>query len=489
MRFRLAAVFILIFLASEANASWVFSSECRQAYSQIWQYKFPEADAAITAERSKRPDNVIPEYLSNLSQFLRVFATEEGFEQYKKDESDRLDRIDKADQNSPWYYYCRAEINLEGAALRFKFTDYWSGAYQVSKAYNLLESCFSKYPSFLPAQKDLCLLRAAVGTVPGNYRWMLNILGFKGNLKNAMDQYVSMLSAMKTSREYAPFLQESQIIHAYLSNYLLNQPDAAWQEMENATTDYATNPLTAFARANLALRLKKDDIAIETLKTHIAGTPQIPHLDYLYGIARLQKGERDGGYYIARYIKEFKGVHYIKDAYLKLGWAYLLVGDHANYNRSMQMVSYYGNKDLEEDKNALRESQKPKEPSLPLLKARLYYDGGYYTTALEELQKVSVASFKDQDDKAEYYYRSARIEDALEQWDKAIALYNRVMDHYSQSEAYFAPASCLYEGLIWEKKKNFVKAKYYYNKCLTYQSYNYKNSFDQKALAGLKRME
>ena len=445
----------------------------------------------LARERAVHPDNLIPEYLEDLRDFLIIFATEDEqqFSEYKRNNSARLDKLNDAPHDGPYYYYCRAELLMHSALLKFKFQETNSAAYEMNKAYRALGNCTDKYPRFLPAYKDLLMLKAAIGTAPSGYKWVISILGFSGDLKASMAQYANLLPKLEKSREYNLFLNESRIVYGYLCYYLMNDGITAWQMIDKATTGYANSPFMSFVRGNLALRVKKTEEAIEAMKAQVADEPKIPYLDYFYGMAKLQRGDRDGGYYIARFLRRFQGKNYIKDAYLKLGWAFLLIGDKGNYQRSMSLVAEYGAVQLEEDKNALREAKRPYAPSLPLLRARLYYDGGYYYKALDELKPCKESTFTQQDEKAEYYYRYGRICESVKSYPEALINYGLVVKYYSNTNTYFAPAACLYMGMIYEKQQDYGKAKEYYKLCESYKSYIYKDAFDQKAKAGLKRIE
>jgi tetratricopeptide (TPR) repeat protein len=59
----------------------------------------------------------------------------------------------------------------------------------------------------------------------------------------------------------------------------------------------------------------------------------------------------------------------------------------------------------------------------------------------------------------------------------------------SESEYYYAANSALQLGLIYEKRKDYKKARIYYEKARSMENEEYKNSIDQKAKAGLSRIE
>ena len=489
MRFFLV-ILLFVSLSHSVSAEYVFDANCRSAYLAAWSLKPAEVNKYLAQEASKDPSNHLPVYIASLNQFVKVFSSDEksAYQQFKADMGARLDILN-TDKKGPWYLFCRSEIYLQSAVIKLKFADYLSAANDFNKAYNNLTECNAKYPNFLPAQKDLLLLKAMVGSVPDNYRWMLKILGFTGDLKTSVTKYEALIDKMDHSSEYGIFTKESRIIYAYLNYFMMNKPVEAWKQIDLAAKDYATNPLDAFVRANIAMHVKKNDIAIEALSAYVTNPPPIPYLDYMMGIARLQRGDRNAGFYLGRYLKEYNGDHYVKDAWLKLGWAFLLVGDTKHYQSAMQLVPTSGSTQLEEDKNALREAAASKYLVPGILRSRLYFDGGYLDKAKAEIQKVNPGSLSNDRQKSEYYYRYARILDASGNIKQALEYYQVEIDKYGRTSTYFAPAACLYAGMIWEKEGDSGKAGTYYKQCISYKNYDYKDSFDQKAYAGLKRVE
>lgn len=487
---RLLFTGLLFFWLSAPVRGQAPNADCRKAYTLIWQYRLPEAEALILQQQKARPADPFPIYLQSLSHFFKAFITEDtkAFKRFKEDESIWLDKLDKSDAKNPYTLFAKAEVYLHSALVRLKLGENIYGAMDLNSSYKKLTECGKKYPDFLPAQKDLLFMKAAVGTVPEGYRWMLNILGFSGDLNKSMQSYAGLVNKMSSNSEYSLFLNETRIIQGYLTFYLLNKPEDAWAAMKAGTESYANSELYAFVRANLAMRVKKTDLALEALRPHIADAPAMPHLDYLYGCARLQHGDADASVYLARFLRNYTGKNFVKDGYLRLAWAFLLKDDIKNYFNSLELARTYGNSNLEDDKAALKEAQRQTLPPVSLLRARLYYDGGYYQKAKDLLATVSEANFKENYDKAEYHYRSGRVFEALNETDRALLEYNILICDYSSLNVHFAPAAALYMGLIWESRGNKQKAISYFKKCLSYKDYSYKNSFDQKANAGLRRL-
>src|SRR5690606_38872621 len=131
---------------------------------------------------------------------------------------------------------------------------------------------------------------------------------------------------------------------------------------------------------------------------------EFPTLNYLLGNAKLNRMDPDANVYLTSFLKEYKGINYVKDAYLKLAYYYYLKGDNSRYKSILEMVRSRGNLYDEKDKQALKEAN-DNPPNLHLLRARLYFDGGYYSKALAQLSNKDADDFKISRDQIELYYR------------------------------------------------------------------------------------
>ena len=92
---------------------------------------------------------------------------------------------------------------------------------------------------------------------------------------------------------------------------------------------------------------------------------------------------------ILRVLVQFKGKNYIKEAYQKMGWNALIAGDMSRYKFYMERVKLYGDDVIDDDKQVPLEAESGIPPNVTLLKARLLFDGGYYKTAIGQLEGLS----------------------------------------------------------------------------------------------------
>ncbi|MEP7170211.1 MAG: hypothetical protein ABI855_12635, partial [Bacteroidota bacterium] len=194
-QFLLSLIFLLIF-NSVAQAEFVFTPNCVQAYNQVILLNFSAARQILLAEKKSNPINLIPEYIESYMDFLTAFISEEqkDFDYLKNKRAEHLEKIEKDDKSSPYYLLTQAEINLQSAIVKIKFQEYLTAAYQFRKGYKLLEENEKKFPGFAPNKKCLGLLHALIGAVPSNYKWLTEILGFHGTIPQGIGELRELLS-------------------------------------------------------------------------------------------------------------------------------------------------------------------------------------------------------------------------------------------------------------------------------------------------------
>jgi len=104
------------------------------------------------------------------------------------------------------------------------------------------------------------------------------------------------------------------------------------------------------------------------------------------------------------------------------------------------------------------------------------------------LKDKKASSFSLTKEKLEYFYRMGRICHQQNKTDQAIVFYTATISTGIGLPYYFAANASLQLGYIYELKKNYAKARYYYERCDQMKNEEYKNSIETKAKAGLRRI-
>ncbi|HYG16166.1 MAG TPA: hypothetical protein VEC12_10475, partial [Bacteroidia bacterium] len=414
---------------------------------EILSLKLEGGRQLLAKEKAANPSNTLVFLGEDYIDFFTIMINENKaeYEKLLAARGERIKALEKGDKTSPWYNYALAELYVHWSTNRIRFGDYFKAATEIREAYKLLEANIEKHPDFLPNKKTMGMLETIVGTIPGSYQWMASIAGLEGNIDEGLKKIEAVINS-KSSLNYVEQLkQEAIFVYAYLEIFVLKKPLDAWKLVEKNTTDYKTNLLNAYLRANIAVKCKKTDIAIETLKNRPRGKDYINfyYLDYLLGLAKLFRGDNDADIYFKIYVSLHTGENLKKSAYIRLSWFYFLKNDTKNSETYRGMVSRYGAENLEDDKNAQKEAVSGKKHDEAILKGRLYFDGGYYDKALAALNTKTADSYTNNEQKLEYKYRKARVLHESGKTDDAIKLYTDVMESGKDESYYYSAYSCL----------------------------------------------
>jgi tetratricopeptide (TPR) repeat protein len=182
-----------------------------------------------------------------------------------------------------------------------------------------------------------------------------------------------------------------------------------------------------------------------------------------------------------------KGVSFIKDSNLRLAWVALLKGNDEAYRAFVGKVKSAGYTFQDKDQQALNEVDDA-VPNKLLLKARLLFDGGYYTKALDLLSRSDENNFSVGRDRTEFFYRLGRILDEIGKGEEAVGKYERAIKAGKSLKYYFAANSALQAGKILERKKDLSKAKAFFDLAIQMKDHDYEGSIETQAKAGLKRI-
>jgi tetratricopeptide (TPR) repeat protein len=246
----------------------------------------------------------------------------------------------------------------------------------------------------------------------------------------------------------------------------------------------------AYCKANLCFKRGLNDQGIQILSTRPNG-PEFFHfhyLDYLLGVAKLNRLDKDAWAYLINFTANFRGKNFIRAAYQRIAWNYLINGDIKKYHEYMNRIPLTGDNTTDSDKKALSDFKSGEIPNLYLLKAQLLFDGGYYDRSLEELAGFNQSPSKTEHHSLEYLYRLGRVYHESGKILEAIRYYNLTIEKGSDKPWYFAANAALQLGMIYENMKKYDLAASYYKKSLSMDPTEYKNSISQKAEAGLSRI-
>ncbi len=481
----------ICYLISPIHAAFVVNENCINAYNKIISLRIEEGKSILEKEKAINPSNEIPYYLDNYIDFITLFVSEDknAFEKLKANKDIRLKRMEKGNSNSPFFLYTQADINLQWAILRIKFKEYFTAGLEIKKAYKLLVENNKRYPLFKANFKGLGMLHAISGAIPENYKWIAKLVGVKGTIKQGVSELKDLLQYLNAS-DYSYLHDEVFLILLMVEWNLQKDEEEVSKMILKPDFNFNNNPFLVFAKAKIELKTSQNDEAINVLTNRNIDKAYypFPYLNFMVGIARLNKLDVDAASDFNKYIHEFQGVNYIKTAWQKLAWIALIKSDTVSYKVLIRHCLDEGDDAVDEDKDAYKEAKNRELPNVRLLRARLLCDGGYYQKSIEEIAGMTTRDFTKFKDQLEVTYRIARIHHLKKEYANALQYYQLTMNNGGNSTYYFAANAALQMALIYEKNEQTELAIQYYKACLKMRNHDYQNSIDQKAEAGLNRL-
>jgi tetratricopeptide (TPR) repeat protein len=488
----LVLLFLCQFVKADTQHHFYFSPVCIEAQKHIAALRLNKAQQLLSAEKKLHPDNVAIPFLENYIDYYRI-VTSQDYSELKKIEQAkdvRLKAVRKISTGSPYYLYAQSEMHLQWGFIKSFNQEYVGAMLEFRNAYQLAKENFEKYPDFKPSMKTVGMFRTLLGTIPNNYKWVLGVTGLTGDFDGGMQ----LLQRYFRGDTHQEFILDKQSTEFYYTLFMLNFGDKqkAWAFCNEHTMDYNANLLSVYLRAYTASKSGKNDESIHVLQHRPKSSDYEPFyaLDYYLGMFKLNRLDDDAEQSLKRFVSFYKGKLYMKDAYRRISWCYLLKNDLDKYKIYRELSKRYGSTNSEEDKNIMRETELGITHDLIILKARLLFDGGYYVKAEETIKQRNPDQLKTEYQRLEYYYRYARILHEQNKYNKATDYYEQVVKLSPVSTPYyFAPYACLHMGYIYQKMGFGQIAKSHFSKVELYTKAEYHESIKVKSNKELQKLK
>jgi len=472
--------------AGDSEYYYELTPHARAIYDRVLSLELDGAQEDIDALRRRSPNNLATHHLESYLDFFRLYLT--GDERMDERLSARFDRridaLELGEDDSPYHRYALAEARLHRSLIHLRFERHLAAFRELNRANKLLRSNAKYFPDFLQTYKDLGLLHAAVGSIPPQYKWGVELFS---SLNGTIAEGRAEMELALTDHD-SPFLLETQVLYAFLELHLAGEPDAAFAKISRLGLTPKTNPIHCFVLGNLAMRSGRNDLALRVLEDQPRGgdMADFPYLDFMLGLAKLRTLDATARVHFQSFNVRYVGRHFKEEAKQKVAWAYLLTGDEERYHNSMARIG--GGSQAGGDQNAAREAAKGRAPNPGLLRARLLFDGNYCTRARAQLARIDVSTLNE-NEKLEHLYRTGRVLDGLNDYDGAISFYLKTVDEGRDHPAFYACKAALQAGLIEEKRKNGSAARKHFETCLNISPAEYKIGLHLLAKAGLDRVK
>ncbi|WP_310392492.1 DUF3808 domain-containing protein [Hymenobacter sp.] len=460
----------------------------RLAYAEVLKLRLGPARELLRTELARTPAAPAPLLVANCADFVELVITQDAsrYEALVESQESRLAALDQAPAGA-LRDYARAEITLHLGLSQLVFKHLVAGGYHLRSGYHQMEAVVQRYPAFVPARKTLGICEFAVGSLPEGYHWLLRLLGLRADVGTGLRNL-----AMAAARP-SDFQTESQLYFALIREGYYKKPEEALRLTERLHAQQPDNLLFSFLLLSTNKRQRHGEAALAALRTRPTGPAYlpVPYLRHMAADLLLYQGdyaasEREN----LAFLREYRGIHYRKDAAFKLYLAAWLGGaPAAAVARYRAQINQPGPAEVEEDNYAQHYYHEAVALHPVLTRARLQTDGGYNLLALATLRGFRVTPATLWRDRIEEPYRRARAYQGLGRLDSAWFYFERTQSVAGpQAPYYFAPQAALQQGYLAQEAGNKAQARLYFERALRYPWHEYKNSTDAKALLALREL-
>lgn len=493
---RQSVILLFVFFASTSVAEkhFVLNKNVVTAREAIFKADYSEFDRAFAQLNQSDPDNLFLHYLKGSKLSLEALFNESGsepfFERYYREQKRQIDAIKQRASSSKYTYWTLGELHFQLAMVQAKRENNIKAAGNVRSALIYLKKNQKKYPDFYGNVKTLALIKETILALPSSYQQWIRLIGIEtGDLPGKKD-LEDQLNSKGIPKEDSTYIKESHYYLAIMDYYLGSDPKKAWERVAEVTKGYKKDALAAFIRLNFAIKCKQTTEAMQCARAceKAKQGKVFPIINLMIAKVLIHNLEPDARPILTSYIKSnsdgrAEGKLYLY--YLDRIQEKKDAESHLRFIVSMKNVK--GEKGKSAQKSAAVYLKHP--PELPLLKARLLYDGGHFQKALDVLGEKKERDYHSQSDKLEYNYRKGRIYEDLHREDLALLFYQEVLKKMQGSSQYYGSYAALYIAGIFERQGELEKAKAAYEITIEVcKSREYAKTVELKAKAGLKRL-
>ncbi len=472
-------------VVTAAGYHYSFGPAAAAVYRDVMSLELDRAEAGIQRLLLKDPQNLVAYHLESYVDFFRLYLSgDEGLDAALDQRFDhRVAMLERGDSSSPYYRYALAEVRLHRSLVDLRFERYLASFRQLNRAHKDLRDNVAAFPGFLPTYKDLGLLHAAVGSIPPQFKWGLGL--FSSLTGSIAEGRTELKRALRDTT--SPFRLETPVLYALMEMHLADDPELAYRNLQALPLDPAGNKLHCFVLASVAMRNDRNAEAMKLLEQQVRGgtAADFPYLDFMLGQTKLHNLDPQARLYYQSFLLRYPGRHFREEALQKIAWSYLLEGNSRQYYRTMAEVGG-GSRDGG-DESALLEAERERAPHPGLLRARLLFDGGYFTRARRVLDGIDLKSLSAEE-VLEHRYRTGRVLGGLKDYPGALSFYARTIALGRDNPAYYACNAALQAGLLEEDRGNPAAARKYFQTCLEISPAAYRTGLHLMAKAGLDRL-
>jgi len=466
----------------------------------IFDYRLESAADTLDLLADRPDGRMAAEHGRMWMELLQAFITEADrhFRQFDA-ASDRLETTVDAHADrfgvSAWTRHVEAERRWMNAIIAGRRGNYLSAAWKARGARSRLSDLEEDYPTFADPMMSLGLTRVAVARLPRTFRFVLRILGFRGDAQAGRRQVRQAASESRTNRYPA------HAADAVLDLVLRDRQEAALERLRElhrmAPESLIASYLLTFALIEeRAVEEARPVLADARARMGTSGYERLGYLDYFHAYLLFVSGDFErAAAWFDRYLTQHAGSALRAQAMLYQGLALEMTEGWSRARPVYRDVEAF--RDFDTDRWAARWAEARSEEPMTsadrvLLRARIAFDGARYLEAAD--RATSVVAIEEgsamNDQQAEAAYRIARARHQLGQDSLALRHYANALELTGDARSKWAPYSLYYSARIHASRGETAAARDRLEQAIDWPTpYDFSDGLEQMASAALNELD
>ena len=372
-------------------------------------------------------------------------------------------------------------LSIQKALLLWMQGEEFEGARVFYKAHRIFKRI--EATNFgLEHKKLQALFDIFLAQIPEQHQFFASLFGLEGDAEEGFSQLNQYLIEVK---EEPGLYLEALVLYGYCQ-LKFGEPTEQNVVDYMACSEKCNSPIIAFIASSLALKNRLGEMALRLCADlPNAHYHKFPLLFYQKGRVLLNALDSTSISAFARFHEQYKGHSFKVDALMREAWYNHIKGEEAARDKAISKAKEQTIWPTSIDKQAKVELLTIHEEPVGLLKARLLYDGGYYSAAMHIINQTD-CSLLSKYYQAEFYYRSARIFQAIGRTEEAITQYKATVALCKADERYIGPYAAIELVKYYTMNDHIEEAIEYLDSAVQLNTGQYKSDI-QNILEQLER--
>lgn len=393
--------------------------------------------------------------------------------------------LDRNERDGPAKFFLGGIYGYRGLAYQ-THGSLLNAARDGRKGYLLLEEAVAENPKLYDAQMGFGIFRYLVAKIPRSMRWILNILGFSGDLEGG-------LHSLRLAADKGTYTRTEAKL--FLAQFLFSEgrQDTAVQYLNELRKEYPENTLFTVLYAFWQHRLDNID---EALKAALAAVELNKRKKIQYGeelaystlgsvyytLNDFDKAKKYYGLYMKMTTNDERTMNY---SILRAGIASEIAGDRAtavSFYRRMREPNSDRAWDVQHYRRGQELLKRPiTEGEILIVRAGNESNQKNYNKAIALYREAAQAAASDQNVRARALYGMAQAQYDTKQFADVLETSNAILSLQPVNELWILPHALFKQGQAHAQLGNLADARQAFEKVRNYDDYEFQDRLESRA--------